>query len=87
MFNHKPWVTPPFGHNMFLIGELIYRFCKDQWACRAKIQPTSEEMKSNFTFYHVLLMRPTTGNNHMIPSDGLRYTPAVAMLNHLSWFL
>jgi hypothetical protein len=63
------------------------KLCKDQWACRAEIHPTSEEMKPYFTFHHVLMLRPDSGNKPMIPADGLRYSPAVTMLNHLLWFL
>jgi hypothetical protein len=44
-------------------------------------------MKTSFTWYHVLLLRPEAGNKPMIPADGFRHTPAVAMLNHLICFM
>jgi hypothetical protein len=59
------------------------KFHKGHWSCRAKIQPTSEEMKSHFTFYHILLLQPKLGNKPTIPADDLRHAPVVAMLNHL----
>jgi hypothetical protein len=46
-----------------------------------------EDMKSHFTFYHVLLMRIKLGNKLMTPGDCIMHTPAVSMINHLVWFL
>jgi hypothetical protein len=63
------------------------KFRTGHWACRVEIHPKSEEMKLHFTFYHVMLPRPESGNKHMIPAHGLRHAPAVAMLDRLVWFL
>jgi hypothetical protein len=47
-------------------------FCQRHWDCRSELSPTSEEMNTYFTWYHVLLLRPES---------------ALGMLNHLIWFL
>jgi hypothetical protein len=73
--------------NTFLTGNLMDKFRQGHWACRAEFPPTSEEMKSHFTFYHLLLLRPEACNTPMIPADGIRHAPVVATLNHLIWFL
>jgi hypothetical protein len=44
-------------------------------------------MKSHFTFYHVLLLRPEAGNTPIILGGGIRQAPAVAVINHLIRFL
>jgi hypothetical protein len=77
--------VPPFWQNKILSSELIEKFSKGHCACCAKIQPTPEEMKLYFTFYHVLLLRPNTGHISMIPEEGLRHAPTVAIIHHLVW--
>jgi hypothetical protein len=77
---------PPFRKNAFLSGELIEKFRKGQLACHTDIRPTPEEMKPHFNFYHVLLLRPETGHNKIIPAEGIGHAHTVAMLNHLVWF-
>jgi hypothetical protein len=79
--------VPCFRQNTFLTGTLIDKFRQGHWACRSELSSTSEEMKTFFTWYHVLLLRPESGNKPMIPADGLRHAPAVEMLNHLVCFL
>jgi hypothetical protein len=78
---------PPFRQNMFLTGALMDKFRQGHWACQSELPPTLEEMNTYFTWYHVLLLRPESGNKPMIPADGLQHAPAVGMLNHLIWFL
>jgi hypothetical protein len=73
--------------NTFLTGTLMDKFHQGHWACRAELPLTAEETKSHFTFYHILFLRPESGNKATIPADGLRHTHVVAMLNHLIWFL
>jgi hypothetical protein len=46
---------PPFRQNTFLAGALIDKFRQGHWACRSEPPPTSEKIKSSFTWYHVLL--------------------------------
>jgi hypothetical protein len=58
-----------------------------QLGLQSRAPPTSEEIKSSFTWYHVLLLCPEVGNKPMIPADGLLHAQMVAMLNHLIWFL
>jgi hypothetical protein len=79
--------VPPFRQNTFLTGTLMDKFHQENWACRSELPPTTEDIKSSVTWYHVLLLRPEVGNKPMIPADSLRHAPAVAMLNHLIWFL
>jgi hypothetical protein len=64
-----------------------FRVHQGHRACRDELSPTSEEMKSYFNWYHVLLLRPESRNKPMIPANGLRHAPTGGMLNHLIWFL
>jgi hypothetical protein len=79
--------VPPFRQNTFLSGTLMDKFCKGDWACRSDLPPTLEEMKTSFTWYHVLPLRPESGSKPMIPANGFRHAPEVGMFNHLIWFL
>jgi hypothetical protein len=79
--------VPPFHQNIFLTGNLVDKFRQGHWTCRADTPPTSEEMKSQFTVCHILLMRHEAGNKPMIPTDGLMHAPSVVLINHLVWFL
>jgi hypothetical protein len=63
------------------------KFRQGHWACRAELPPTAREMKSHFTFYHILLLRSEAGNKPMIPADGIMHAPVIAMFNPLIWFL
>jgi hypothetical protein len=44
-------------------------------------------IKSHFFFYHILVVRPEAWNKSVIPEDGIRQAPELAMFNHLIWFL
>jgi hypothetical protein len=57
------------------------------WACIAELPLTMKEVKSHFTFYHIILLRTQACNKPMIPDDGLIHAPAVALINHLIWIL
>jgi hypothetical protein len=79
--------VPPSRQNTLLTCTLMDKFRQGHWACRAELPPTTEEMKSHFTFYHVLLLQPRAFNKPTIPTDGIIHAPAVAMINHLIWFM
>jgi hypothetical protein len=68
------WHTS-FPENKFLSGELMEKFRKGHWACCVETPPTPEEMKSQFTFYHVLMLLPELGHISMIPAEGLQHSP------------
>jgi hypothetical protein len=78
---------PTFQKNTFLTRTLMDEFHQGHWACQSDPPPTSEEMKTYFTWYRILLLRAESGNTPMIPTNSLQHAPAVRMLNHLIWFL
>jgi hypothetical protein len=63
------------------------KFRQGHRACRSKLPPTAEEMKSHLMFYHVPLLRPQACNKLTILASDIMHAPAFAMINHLIWFL